>query len=86
MIMGTESFESRAVKRLAVGWMGDADDQAGPFLKRAAIKIDRAVFGDEPVRVRSGGHHARAGQKHGRDFAEPRFRHRRHGKNGFAAF
>ena len=83
--VGTEALEGLAVEHLAVVRMGDADHELGPLLKGLAIKVDGAVLGDDPVRVRARSHYAGAGIKGRHDLVLPLVCTRREGGDGLAS-
>lgn len=47
------TLESRAVERLLVVGVSDADDQPRALLKRASVQVHGSVLGNEPVDVRA---------------------------------
>ena len=51
MEMRPKSFEGSLVEHFLELGMRYRDDEFGPFLQRAAIKVYRSVFGDEPMDV-----------------------------------
>ena len=73
MVVRSVAVESRAVERFAVIRMRDADNQPRTLLQRFSVQVDRAVFGDEPMHVRAGGHHAGAEGQFGAILLTPLF-------------
>ena len=80
------TLESRAVERLLVVGVSDADDQPRALLKRASVQVHGSVLGNEPVDVRARRDDAGSERQLGRDLADALVRGRGHGEDRLAAF
>ena len=70
VVMLAVTLESRAVERLLVVGVSDADDQPRALLKRASVQVHGSVLGNEPVDVRARRDDAGSERQLGRDLAD----------------
>ena len=86
MKMRPEALEGGLVEHLLKLGMCHRDDELSPFLKRSSIKVDSAIFRNEPMDVVARGDGTRTQVQGGHDLIDALARGGRHGDDGLAAF